>query len=120
MLKLENTQGPEPTQVPAYEAWAVFADYDGNAPDSNELSYFSSEELAEAAAKTGNNPNGDWLVVGETAYRQPLTAYCGGWEHCKRYRVVKTAVTNREYVRTSLRDWLEAEADESCPADEVC
>ncbi len=40
-----------PTPCSAFRAWAVYADFDGNAPDTKDLVLCASEPLAQAAAE---------------------------------------------------------------------
>lgn len=61
-------------EVIAYEAFGIFGDYDGNAPDTHTICLVSSEELAkEVCAKLNENPRKHNIVFVE------------GWEFSKRF-----------------------------------
>lgn len=113
--------GP-PTTAIGIIAYAVFADYDSNAPDSSDLAYFVTEEQAKKAAELGNTEryagfNGKWYDV-------PLTAYCEGWEWCKKYATHRvlvpiTSTDPDDTVWESVAGWLQAESDEEHDTDPV-
>lgn len=61
--------------VLAVPCWGIFADYDGNAPDTKVLFLVATEELAkEVCALLNENPR---------AYGN--LAFVDGWEFCKRF-----------------------------------
>ena len=70
-------------KVTAYRAFGVFADYDGNAPDTDTLVTVTSEELAkQVCEKLNEDP------------RSCVVAFVDGWEHAKRFRYRPVLVAN--------------------------
>lgn len=86
-------------QVVAYEAWAVFADYDANAPTTEDLMTVGTEELARELVDLFNkNP------------RAVPLACVDGWEHCKSYDCHKVLLSSEEAASVS---WTKEEAFEA-------
>lgn len=79
-----------PATEPIFEAYAVFADFDGNAPDSHDVVLLSSQELAEATAKLVKE-NCPWLCSVD------------GSNYSRRYDVRKTWAPARNII-TSLEE----------------
>ena len=74
--------------VPASDcvvAFGVFADYDGNVPDSGNLVLCSSAELAEEVAK----------VMGD---RFDNTCVTEGWEWAKKWAVAETVARRKDVI----------------------
>ena len=67
-------KGPRP--VTAYEGYAIYADYDANAPNSEDVVFVSTEELAkEVCGKLNEDPRSYGNL-----------AFVDGWEFCKSFR----------------------------------
>jgi hypothetical protein len=84
-------------QVMAYEAWAIFADYDANAPTTQDLLTVGTHELARELVDLFNkNP------------RAVPLAYVDGWEHAKRYdcRKVLLPADSEPHVAWTKEDAL--------------
>lgn len=126
--QLENELLSEsPRSATGYIAYAIYADYNANAPNSEDLVHFASQEQADFVAKLGNDihehDNGhdresDWLEWNGRVYRVPLGAVCEGWEWCKSYKVRDIVVGENVTIYCSVAEWLEHEADESMDLDE--
>jgi hypothetical protein len=63
-----------PESVTAYRAYAIFADYDGNAPDSGDVVLVETEELVKQVCQTLNEDPREYAIC-----------YCEGWEWSKRW-----------------------------------
>jgi hypothetical protein len=98
-------------QVTAYEAFGIFGDYDGNAPDTESVCLVATEDLAkEVCAKLNEDP------------REYAIVCVDGWEHSKRFRYRTELTETTEDVRTTLEeamreitdneDWSEEDEDE--------
>ncbi len=92
-----------PKQVTAWQGYGIYADYDANAPDSEDRLFVATEELAQqVCAKLNENPraHGD-------------LAYCEGWEWCKSFQYHEVILLDKSAFATSL-DELELEGDSDC------
>lgn len=79
--------------VPAsdvFVAYAVFADYDGNAPDSENVILLASPELAEEVRQ-------------EIAKKHDSRCFVDGWEWAKTWRV-RMAYERREKITTTFSE----------------
>jgi hypothetical protein len=61
-------------KVEAYQGWAIYADFDGNAPDSEDLVLVDTYEIAEQLCNEMNKNPGAYTI-----------AYVQGFEHCKQF-----------------------------------
>ena len=78
---------------PVYEAHGVYADYDGNAPDTTYLAIFAEPEHATEFAKILNDQptETDHYARNGVLYKLSSSVfYVEGWEHTKVWRVTKT------------------------------
>lgn len=87
------------------EVFAVYADYDGNAPDTADLALFTTQDLAQVAAKIGN----------DGVEEVPLHTYVEGCEQYKDYTVRRVwlpvnplSVVQME-VFDSIKSWVESD-----------
>ena len=94
---------PQLKEVTAYEAWAIFADYDAEAPTTEDLLVVGTEDLAKEIVELFNkNP------------RAVNMAFVDGFEHCKSFDQHKVLVASDKGVLWSVKDALEAaEIEES-------
>lgn len=69
-------------KIEAYEAFAIHADYDGNAPDTCALVLFESRKLADEVCAELNKDPRAWGRL----------AFVDGFEHCKTFRVTEHLV----------------------------
>jgi hypothetical protein len=61
-------------QITAYEAYGIFGNYDGNAPDTSTICLVATEQIAkEVCAVLNENPE-DHVIV-----------FVDGWEHSKSF-----------------------------------
>lgn len=80
-------------QVTAYEAFGIFGDYDGNAPDTSTICYVASEELAkEVCAKLNEDP------------RKHTIVFVDGWEWSKRFCYRTELIRDPNEAHTTLAD----------------
>lgn len=86
-------------QVEAYEAWAVFASYDGNAPDTSDLVLFATEEVADEFVAFMKTPKGDEFGL----------CYNEGHEWCKAFLVRRVVTTKPETVWYTVWEFIESE-----------
>jgi hypothetical protein len=91
-------------QVVAYVAWAIFADYDANAPTTQDLLFVGTEELATELVNLFN----------KSPRNVPL-ACVDGWEHCKSYDHHKVLLSSEDVSRVA---WTMAEAFEKADLTE--
>lgn len=69
-------------QVLAYRAWAIYASYDAEAPDTADLMILDTKELADrVCAELNKEPR-----------RYNNLAYVEGCEGCKRFKVAPTLI----------------------------
>jgi len=81
-----KVHGP-PEKVAAYRGYAVYADYDANAPNSEDLIFCSTEELAQEVCKILNV---DPRSHGDLAYTE-------GWEFCKSFQC-RVVILTEEWI----------------------
>ena len=98
---------PEPRQTLVYDVWAVYKDYDANAPDTETLVWCATEELAKEACEMlkESEDNGDEVVVDGDTY-ELSKPFSDGHEWCSSYRCCQAAVTeaNLDEIACSLAD----------------
>ena len=85
---------PEGRQTTVYDVWAVYKDYDANAPDTETLVWCATEELAREACellKAAEHSN-DGTVLLEGEKHEVACPVCDGWEWCSSYRSHKDIV----------------------------
>ena len=99
------------TQVKAYEAWSIFADYDANAPTTEDLITVATEKLAKRLVDLFNKDP-----------RSVKLSYVEGWEFCKSYQyhriLVKTPsdvarTKNEAYGQADLQGMFDEEEDDN-------
>ena len=98
-------------EVVAYEAFGIYADYDGNAPDTTDLIIVADEEVAKGlVADFNRNP------------RAIHIAYVDGCETSKSYAYRRIAVFSTSGVSFTRSDALDkadlTEEDLANPADD--
>lgn len=99
--------------VLAIPCWAIYADYDANAPDSATLLVVATEELAKEVCRFLNEDPRRWQSL----------AFCDGWEWCKRFRCSQTYRLSPEGIATHFETLVasleatEAEDDEAEEAE---
>lgn len=101
-MSIEPTQHFEPIAEPGVTAYAVYADYDGNASDSSHVMLLSNRELAKA-------------VLPIIAKDYDHLSVSDGWEWAKSWRIAET-IARRGDVLCSLaeaQEWLAASKNES-------
>ncbi len=104
-MALDPKQRFEPVLAPdSVVAYAVYANYDGEAPDSSDVLLVSSKELADA-------------MVPIIAERFDSRCYCEGWEHAKEWQYHEV-VAKRDQVACTLEEAIDAMGDEDEPGDE--
>jgi len=103
----EESKGPPPPpagmeRVWAFRGFAVYADYDGNAPDTDDYWIMATKELAEELARQLNEalrddkdgflkPTDARLAEGdEDGLCEIGIPFVDGWEHSKFYKVRET------------------------------
>lgn len=91
---------PEPVQ--GYRAWAIYADYDANAPDTEDLILVSTEDLAKLVCDELNEDTGRWNNL----------AFIDGWEHCKMFRYREVLVSDPYVPRRSVADVFKYDVEE--------
>ena len=102
--KVHETK-PDPDAV---WAWGVYADYDGNAPDSEYLVLCASPQLADAVVKLFNeaeDTDGGFVTGPDGEPVELSMPFIDGWEWCKTY-AVRGTTSNRQHVRFTLADCL--------------
>ena len=78
-------------QVTAYEAFAIYGDYDSNAPDTSTICLVASEDLAkEVCSKLNEDP------------RKYCVVFVDGWEHAKRFRFRPELVATKAKPHTTM------------------
>jgi hypothetical protein len=70
-------------KITAYRAFGIFADYDGNAPDTDTIVTVTSEELAKQVCEKLNEDPRSYVI-----------AFVDGWEHAKRFRHRPVLIAN--------------------------
>ena len=86
-------------KVTAYRAFGVFADYDGNAPDTSDFVVVASEELAKQVTKKFNEDPRKHTIV-----------FVDGWEHAKRFCYRPVLIANPDEACASFEEvWAETE-----------
>jgi hypothetical protein len=93
----------EVEQVMAYKVWAIYADYDGEAPDTCDLARCASEEIADKRCEELNALDSD-----ETGH----LSFVDGCESCKVFKSRPVLVESLEGVSMSLEALREATLDE--------
>jgi hypothetical protein len=87
---------PQLKEVTAYEAYAIFADYDAEAPTTEDLLVVGTEDLAKEIVSLFNkNP------------RAVNMAFVEGFEHCKSFDQHKVFVETDKGVLWSVKEALE-------------
>lgn len=83
--------------VQAYRAFAVYASYDGNAPDTDDLATFSNEQAAEDLVAFMATPEGEEFGL----------CYNEGHEWCKAFLIREVAILKdrTEYVHDTLAEF---------------
>jgi len=79
-----------PQQLTAYRAYAIFADYDGNAPDSSDVVLLETEDLAKEICETLNKDPRKYVIC-----------YVEGWESWKRWRWHPVTTENASEIITN-------------------
>ncbi len=90
-----------------YDAWAVYKDYDGNAPDGPKMLPCASEKLAEQVAawlREHDDQDGDDSDIPEALEDFPWPL-ADGWEHAAHWRTVAVREP-AEAIATSWTDLL--------------
>lgn len=93
----------EVEQVMAYRVWAIYADYDGNAPDTCDLALCASEEIADKRCEELNALDSD-----ETGH----LCFVEGYEFSKAFKSRPVLVESLEGVSMSLEAFREVTQDE--------
>jgi hypothetical protein len=104
-----NKKHPLGEKVTAYNAFAVYYDADGNAPDSDDLAIFSTEELAQEAAEIFAEQIGDEVFCG---FPSPFVP---GYEFACGFRTRGTLSTS---PLRSIAEFVNGYADEVYKAEE--
>lgn len=88
--------------VLATPCWAVFVDYDGNAPDTADQIFCATEALAdEVCAKLNETPR-KWANL----------AFVDGCEDCKSFRKRLVALISKDQIRTSIEEVFKKDVEE--------
>lgn len=111
MAKREYDKAEHPVlePVPAVPCYGIYADYDANAPDTEDLLTVSTEELAKAVCEVLNEDPRKWGNM----------AFVDGFEWAKSFSYHKTFVEPGHEVSTSVEkamSWVEE--DEDCEESE--
>lgn len=88
-----ETQPVELKKADAYEAYGIYADYDGNAPDTETLVLVESEELAKEVCDELNKDPRKYTVV-----------YVEGWEFSKSFQWRIALTTDPHEVKTTAEE----------------
>jgi hypothetical protein len=114
-----NKKHPLGEKVTAYNAFAVYYDADGNAPDSDDLAIFSTEELAQEAAeifaeqKDNEEPVG--IKIGDEVFCGFPSPFVPGYEFACGFRTRGTLSTS---PLRSIAEFVNGYADEVYKAEE--
>ena len=92
--RYDKTEHPAPEPVRAYRVWAIYADYDAMAPNTEDLILVSTKELAEAVCAILNEDPRAWGSL----------AFVDGFEHCKSFRAYETLAEGSDEVRRSVAE----------------
>ena len=91
-----------PKPVTAYQGWAIYADYDAEAPDTADKIWVSTEELAkEVCEKLNENPR---------KYTQ--LAFVDGWEWKKSFQYREVVLKEDTFSRTLSEAFNYVDEDE--------
>ena len=94
-------------QVVAFEAFGIFGDYDGNAPDTATICLVSSEELAKLVCASLNEDPRKHRIV-----------FVDGHESSKRFSYCRELTDRPESVCETLEDALGICCDENSEDDD--
>lgn len=98
----DGTEHGMPEPVQGYRAWAIYADYDANAPDTEDLILVSTEALAEAVC----------LELNEDTRRWNNLAFVDGFEWAKSFSYHEVLVADPYAPRRSLAEVFEKDVEE--------
>jgi hypothetical protein len=88
-------------QVLAFPCWAIYGDYDANAPDTKDLIWCTTEELARKVCdKLNEDP------------RSYNLCYVEGFEGCKTFQYHKVFLLKSDQIVNTLKAALEAVTNE--------
>ena len=88
-------------QVTAFVGYAIYADYDANAPDTQDLILCDTEELAIRVCDHLNEEPRKWGNL----------AFVDGWEHTKSFALHKT-FRDTDVFETSFDDIIRNATDD--------
>lgn len=84
--------GP-PKKVAAFAGYQIYADYDGNAPDTAGMLFCSTEELAREVCE----------ILNENPRKWGNLAYVEGCEHAKRFRHTECFLTDQAAFKRTVK-----------------
>lgn len=108
MPDYDKTEHPAPSQEMAQVVYAIYCDYDGNAPDTESLIVCSTEKLA----------NDVLAILNENPRRWTNLSAVEGYEWSKRFRANKAYVALDAPVCRSVAEVFESIEDDEFPEED--